>query len=102
MHDAHHPSEITMSEITIYTKPACPYCIAAKSLLRGKGAAFAEVNIESDRQEALAMIERTGRRTVPQIYIRATHVGGFDDLRALDAPGRLCPLRSCASPDIFL
>ncbi|GAB2892332.1 glutaredoxin 3 [Paraburkholderia jirisanensis] len=81
-----------MPEITIYTKPSCPYCIAAKTLLRGKGAAFDEVNIESDRQKALAMIERTGRRTVPQIYIGATHVGGFDDLRALDARGGLDPL----------
>jgi len=81
-----------MSAITIYTTPSCPYCIAAKALLRGKGAAFEEVNIEGDRQTALALMERTGRRTVPQIYIGDTHVGGFDDLRALDARGGLDPL----------
>ncbi|HEY3599295.1 MAG TPA: glutaredoxin 3 [Paraburkholderia sp.] len=81
-----------MSAITIYTKPTCPYCIAAKALLRGKGVEFNEINIEGDRATAVAMMERTGRRTVPQIYIGTTHVGGFDDLHALEEQGQLEPL----------
>ncbi len=65
-----------MSAITIYTTPTCPYCIAAKALLRGKGATFNEISIEGDRARTMAMIERTDAATVPQIYIGETHVGG--------------------------
>jgi glutaredoxin 3 len=78
-----------MSAITIYTTPTCPYCIAAKALLNEKGAAYNEVNVQNDRATALALAERTGRRTVPQIFIGETHVGGFDDLNALESAGRL-------------
>jgi glutaredoxin 3 len=81
-----------MPAITVYTKPTCPYCLAAKALLRNKGAAFSEINIEGDRAKALEMIERSGRRTVPQIYVGDTHVGGYDDLRALESEGGLYPL----------
>ncbi|CAB3767626.1 glutaredoxin 3 [Paraburkholderia solisilvae] len=78
-----------MSAITVYTKPTCPYCLAAKALLRSKGVAFNEISIEGDAAKTREMIERSGRRTVPQIYIGDTHVGGFDDLHALDAQGGL-------------
>jgi glutaredoxin 3 len=81
--------EMTMPEITLYTKPTCPYCLAAKALLRGKGAAFREIDIENNRAKTLEMIERSGRRTVPQIYVGGTHVGGYDDLRALENEGGL-------------
>ncbi|CAG4911351.1 glutaredoxin 3 [Paraburkholderia gardini] len=78
-----------MSSVTIYSTPTCPYCLAAKALLRGKGVAYNEISIEGDRDAAIALAKKTGRRTVPQIYIGATHVGGFDDLSALDQDGRL-------------
>ncbi|CAG4920721.1 glutaredoxin 3 [Paraburkholderia gardini] len=78
-----------MSSVTIYSTPTCPYCLAAKALLRGKGVAYNEISIEGDRDAAVALAKKTGRRTVPQIYIGATHVGGFDDLSALDQDGRL-------------
>ena len=76
-----------MSAITIYTTPTCPYCIAAKALLNNKGVAYNEVNVQNDRATALALVERTGRRTVPQIFVGDTHVGGFDDLNALETAG---------------
>ena len=78
-----------MSTVTIYTTPTCPYCIAAKALLTDKGVAFNEIDVEGDRAEASALAQRTGRRTVPQIFIGATHVGGCDDLKALEKAGRL-------------
>jgi glutaredoxin 3 len=78
-----------MATVTIHTKPSCPYCIAAKALLRRKGVGYDEINIEGDRAAAAALVQRTGRRTVPQIFIGETHVGGYDDLHALDNAGRL-------------
>jgi glutaredoxin 3 len=81
-----------MSAITIYTTPTCPYCVAAKALLTNKGLSYKEINVQSDRATAIALVERTGRRSVPQIFIGETHVGGFDDLNALETAGRLDPL----------
>ncbi|MEM5385800.1 glutaredoxin 3 [Paraburkholderia phymatum] len=81
-----------MSAITIYTTPTCPYCLAAKALLASKGLSYSEINVQNDRATALALVERTGRRTVPQIFIGDAHVGGFDDLNALETAGRLDPL----------
>jgi glutaredoxin 3 len=81
--------EATMTHVTIYTTPTCPYCIAAKALLKGKGVTFSEISIEGDRSAAAALAGRTGRRTVPQIFVGASHVGGFDDLRALEDAGGL-------------
>lgn len=78
-----------MNQVNIYTTPNCAYCIAAKSLLSKKGVTYAEHNIGGDRVAAAALAESTGRRTVPQIFIGDAHVGGFDDLRALDISGRL-------------
>lgn len=81
-----------MPDVTIYTKSWCPYCQAAKELLTRKGVAFTEVDV-SDPQKQAAMAQRAGgRRTVPQVFIGSTHVGGCDDLHALDAAGRLDPL----------
>ncbi|MFT3674185.1 glutaredoxin 3 [Aestuariivirga sp.] len=82
-----------MPEITIYTTPLCPYCQMAKGLLRKKNAAFTEVDVSGDPALRQTMTARAnGRRTVPQIFIGNTHVGGCDDLHALDAAGRLDPL----------
>jgi glutaredoxin 3 len=84
--------EMIMSAITIYTTPTCPYCVAAKALLKNKGLSYREINLQGDRAAAVALMERTGRRSVPQIFIGETHVGGFDDLNALETAGRLDPL----------
>jgi glutaredoxin 3 len=86
-----------MPAITIYTKPTCPYCIAAKDLLLEKGAAFDEINIEGDRAGAIKLAQRSGRHTVPQIYIGEYHVGGFTDLKALEDSGRLNALLNAQS-----
>ncbi|HEY8594620.1 MAG TPA: glutaredoxin 3 [Devosiaceae bacterium] len=78
-----------MAKIEIYTTPTCPYCIAAKALLEDKGVSYEEVTV-LDPQLRAAMTQRaSGRRTVPQIFIGETHVGGYDDLAALDRQGRL-------------
>jgi glutaredoxin 3 len=79
-----------MPPITIYTKGWCPYCSAAKRLLEEKGAAFTEVDIEAKPEKRADMIQRAGgRTTVPQIFIGERHVGGCDDLYALDDRGEL-------------
>jgi len=76
--------------VVIYTKSFCPYCHSAKDLLRQKGAAFEEIRVDGDRAAQAAMAARAGgRSTVPQIFIGADHVGGCDDLYALDNEGRL-------------
>ena len=78
-----------MPEITMYTKETCPYCDMAKRLLAGKGQRWTEIDIEAEPARRDEMIERSGRRTVPQIWIGERHVGGFDDLAALDREGAL-------------
>jgi len=78
--------------ITIYTTPACPYCHAAKALLREKGVAFEEIDVQDASRRQQMMQRANGRRTVPQIFIGATHVGGCDDLHELDRRGALDPL----------
>jgi glutaredoxin 3 len=71
----------------------CPYCVQAERLLRAKGAAdIAKVRVDLEPERRLEMMQKTGRRTVPQIYIGALHVGGYDDLVALDRAGELVPL----------
>jgi len=81
-----------MSKVEIYTTPSCPYCHAAKALLADKGVAYAEIDV-LDPQKRAAMTQRAhGRRTVPQIFIGPTHVGGYDDMAALDRRGQLDPL----------
>ena len=82
-----------MPAVKMYTTAVCPYCIRAKQLLTAKGVAhIEEVRIDTDPQARAYMMEVTGRRTVPQIFIGETHVGGCDDLLALDAKGGLLPL----------
>ncbi|WP_114943332.1 glutaredoxin 3 [Microvirga calopogonii] len=82
-----------MPSITIYTKSWCPYCSAAKKLLAEKGVAFTEIDIEKKPETRAEMIQKAnGRSTVPQIFIDEKHVGGCDDLYALDDRGQLEPL----------
>jgi glutaredoxin 3 len=82
-----------MPPITIYTKTMCPYCSAAIRLLREKNAPFEEISIDGDRAARTAMAEKSGgRSTVPQIFIGERHVGGCDDLYALNEAGELDPL----------
>lgn len=83
-------------EVLIYTKPFCPYCVAAKALLQEKGIAYREIDIAGDDAVREEMIRRSGRRTVPQIFIGGRHVGGFDDMSALDRQGGLDPLLGIA------
>lgn len=82
-----------MPAITIYSTPYCPYCSAAKQLLDRKGAAYSEIDVSRDPGLRSKMMDRSGgRRTVPQIFIGETHVGGYDDMAALDRKGGLDPL----------
>lgn len=82
-----------MSIVEIYTTPTCPYCIRAKALLKSKGVDYVETDVSSDPALRDAMMERAnGRRSVPQIFIDNAHIGGCDDLHALDAAGKLDPL----------
>jgi glutaredoxin 3 len=82
-----------MASVEVYTTPYCPYCVAAKDLLRRKGVDFVEINVAGDRDLRATMVARAGgRMTVPQIFIDETHVGGCDDLYALDDEGGLDPL----------
>lgn len=78
-----------MAEVIIYSTRICPYCVRAKNLLERKGVTFAEVRIDTDAAQRDIMIEKSGRRTVPQIFIGDFHVGGCDDLYALEASGDL-------------
>ena len=82
-----------MIQIEIYTTRYCPYCHAAKRLLSHKGAEFTEIDVSGDPKRRSDMVARAnGRMTVPQIFIGATHVGGYHDLHALDQTGKLDPL----------
>jgi len=77
----------------MYTTAVCPYCVRAKQLLSARGVSqIEEVRVDLDPAQREAMMEKTKRRTVPQIYIGDTHVGGCDELVALDAAGKLIPL----------
>jgi glutaredoxin 3 len=79
--------------IEIYTTSYCPYCHAAKRLLSRKGVQFTEIDVSGDAKRRREMVARAnGRMTVPQIFIGSTHVGGYDDLSALDRAGKLDPL----------
>lgn len=82
-----------MQAVKMYTTAVCPYCVRAKQVLKSKGVEqIEEIRIDSDPAARAHMMEITGRRTVPQIFIGDTHVGGCDDLIALDAKGELPPL----------
>ena len=79
-----------MAKVTMYLTGVCPYCIQAERLLTAKGVTVIDkIRVDLQPEQRLDMMEKTGRRTVPQIYIGDTHVGGFDDLSALDRAGGL-------------
>jgi glutaredoxin 3 len=81
-----------MSNVIMYTTQFCPYCVRAKQLLAAKDVAVEEVRVDLNPEERAKMMRLSGRRTVPQIWIGDTHVGGFDELWALDRKGELEPL----------
>jgi glutaredoxin 3 len=85
-----------MAHITIYTKPYCPYCLRAVALLRKKGAQFTEIEAAFDPEKRREMMQRSGRSTFPQIFIGDRHIGGCDDMLALDREGKLDPLLQAA------
>jgi glutaredoxin 3 len=80
---------MTDKPIVMYSRAACPFCVAARNLLEAKGATWTEVSLDAEPDKRAEMISRTGQRTVPQIFIGDTHVGGFDDLDALEQAGEL-------------
>jgi glutaredoxin 3 len=80
---------VTQPAITLYVTGWCPYCDRAKGLLTGKKLVYQEINVDDDAKFREQMVERSGRRTVPQIFIGDTHVGGCDDLFALEGSGEL-------------
>lgn len=86
-----------MQHVTMYTTAVCPYCVQAKRILKAKGVnEIEEIRVDALPEARMKMVELTGRRTVPQIFIGSTHVGGCDDLMALDAEGALVPLLNAA------
>jgi glutaredoxin 3 len=78
-----------MTKVLMYTTTQCPFCVGAKALLRHKGVAFEEIDVGTDTTLREKMIEESGRRTVPQIFINGVPIGGFEELRALDQDGQL-------------
>lgn len=79
-----------MAEVLVYTTNYCPYCVKAKQLLRNKSVDFEEVDLTNDDAGRIKLVEKSGgRKTVPQIFVDGKHIGGFDDLSALDAKGEL-------------
>lgn len=81
-----------MPKIILYTTAVCPYCVAAKNFLKAKGASYSEVRVDTDTIARTEMMEKSKRTSVPQIFIGGTHVGGYDDMVALDRAGGLMPL----------
>lgn len=81
-----------MSNVVMYTTQFCPYCVRAKQLLNAKDVTVEEVRVDLNPEERAKMMRLSGRRTVPQIWVGETHVGGFDELWALDRKGELDPL----------
>lgn len=83
-----------MKTVTMYSTDWCPYCRNAKAFLAQKGIPVQEIDLTNDDAGREALVERSGRRTVPQMYVGDVHIGGYDDLRALDRKGGLMPLVS--------
>jgi glutaredoxin 3 len=81
-----------MPPVTIYTTPICPYCLSAKQLLKRKAVAYTEIDVSRDASARETMMIKSGRHTVPQIWIGGRHIGGCDDLYDLDRAGQLDPL----------
>jgi glutaredoxin 3 len=78
-----------MPEVTLYSTAVCPYCVAAKNFLKSRGLGYSEVRIDTDPEQRKLMMERTRRTSVPQIFINDHHVGGYEELVALDRAGGL-------------
>jgi glutaredoxin 3 len=90
---------VPLQPVKMYTTQTCPYCVRAKALLKQRGVErIDEIRVDLNPSERATMMEVTGRRTVPQIFIGGTHVGGCDDLMALDQRGALMPLLMSAAP----
>ena len=88
-----------MPTVTMYSTAVCPYCIRAEQYLKARGVAqIAKIRVDLEPALRRAMMERTGRRTVPQIYVDDIHVGGYEDLVALDHAGKLAPLLAGVRP----
>ena len=84
---------IGSTKVEMYTTAICPYCVAAKNLLRSKGLDYSEVRVDTDAEQRAAMMQRSGgKRSVPQIFVNDVHVGGFDELVAADRSGRLAEI----------
>jgi glutaredoxin 3 len=81
-----------MAKVVIYTANYCPYCFGAKALLRSKGVEFEEIDVTNDPARRMEMERLSKRKTVPQIFVDSHPIGGFDDVRRLDAAGKLDPL----------
>ncbi|MFL5295954.1 MAG: glutaredoxin 3 [Phenylobacterium sp.] len=86
-----------MSHVTIYTKPYCSFCVRALTLLEQKGIAFTEIEAGFDPEKRQEMMRRSGRTTFPQIFVGDTHIGGCDDMMALERAGKLDPLLKAAA-----
>lgn len=80
------------AKVIMYTTASCPYCVRAKNLLEKKGVVYSEIRVDEDAAQRQVMMERSGRRTVPQIFINDKPIGGFDDLWALEQANKLDPL----------
>ena len=93
-----NPATSAAAPVTLYTSAICPYCVAAKNFLKSRGLAWDEVRVDLDPEQRRLMIERSGRTSVPQIFIGGTHVGGYDDMMALQRAGKFDALlaSSCA------
>jgi glutaredoxin 3 len=83
-----------MARIEVYTTPMCPYCVAAKRLLSERGIDYDEIDVAEDDTLRAEIMQRSGRRTVPQIFIDGRSIGGFEELRALDEAGELDAMRA--------
>ena len=81
-----------MARVAVYTTPSCPFCVRAKRLLDARGITYDEIDVATDVKLRDDLVERTGRRTVPQIFIDGRSIGGFEELAALDADGELTEL----------
>ena len=88
-----------MSEVIIYSTRICPYCVRAKRLLERKGVDYKEIRVDRDYAQLRIMLERSRRNTVPQVFIGDQHVGGYDELAALDRAGDLDPLLGLTTAD---
>jgi glutaredoxin 3 len=91
---AANPGVIVMAEVVIYTRPFCGFCARALKLLNEKGVAFTEIEAGMDPAKRREMVERSGRTTFPQIFVGDSHIGGCDELVALDRAGKFDPLLS--------